>query len=121
MKKTPKKSNSKSIIKHKAIELPSENKEMEAYVLSNRVEINEKIVDAIEYAIRNRMATVEIFCFKGSSFVVVLHRKNFKESLENVYNFSKKNEKFEICVRIKKIIDLLNLYGFIYNCKKKAK
>jgi hypothetical protein len=122
MKKTPKKkSSSKVTVKHKVVELPSDNKEMEDYVLANRLEINEKIIDSIEYAIKNKLAGVEVFCFKGSNFVVVLHRKDFKESLENIHDFSMNKEKFEMCIRVKKLIDLVNKFGFVYNCKKKPK
>lgn len=94
---------------------------MEDYVLAHRLEINEKIIDSIEYAVKHKLAGVEVFCFKGSNFVVVLHRKDFKESLENIYQFSMSKEKFEICIRVKKLIDLVNKFSFIYNCKRKLK
>ena len=123
MRKTPKKkkSNSKVIIKHEVVELPSNNKEMESYVLANRLEINEKIIDNIEYALKNKLSGVEMFCFKNSNFVVVLHRKDFRESLQNIYDFSMNKEKFEMCIRIKKLMDISNKLSFIYNCKKKPK
>lgn len=122
MKKTPKKkSKSKVALKYKVIELPSDNREMEKYVVSNRVEINEKILDIIEYAVKNKLGGVEIFCFKNSSFVVVLHRKDFKETLQDIYDFNVKHEKFETCVRIKTLIDLVNRFGFIFKIKKSKK
>ena len=122
MKKTPKKkSGSKVKSKYQVVELPSNNQEMESYVLANRLEINEKIINSIEYAVKNKLAGVEVFCFKGSNLVVVLHRKDFKESLENIYEFSMNKEKFEVCIRVKKLIDLVNKFGFIHNCKKKPK
>ena len=94
IKKTPKKkkSNSKVTVKHEVVELPSNNKEMEDYVLSNRLEINEKILDNIEFALKNKLGGVEMFCFKNSNFVVVLNRRDFKESLQNIYDFSMSNE-----------------------------
>lgn len=121
MKKTQgkKKSNSKVTIKHEVVELPSNNKEMEDYVLSNRLEINEKILDNIEFALKNKLGGVEMFCFKNSNFVVVLNRKDFKESLQNIYDFSMTKEKFEVCIRVKKLIDLSEKFGFIYNYKTK--
>lgn len=122
MKKTPKKkSSSKVTLKYQVIELPSDNREMEDYVLKNRLEINQKMLDSIEYAVKNKLAGIEVFCFKGSNFVVVLNQKDFKESLENIYDFSMNKEKFEICIRAKKLIDLVNKYRFIYNCTKKQK
>jgi len=121
MKKTPskKKSNSKVTIKHEVVELPSNNKEMEDYVVSNRLEINEKILDNIEFALKNKLGGVEIFCFKNSNFVVVLNRRDFKESLQNIYDFSMSKEKFEVCIRVKKLINIVDKFGFIYNCKTK--
>lgn len=123
MRKTPKKkkSNSKVALKHEVVELPSNNKEMENYVLANRLEINEKIIDNIEYALKNKLGGIEMFCFKNSNFVVVLHSKDFKESLQNIYDFSMSNEKFEMCIRAKKLIDISSKLTFIYNCKKKPK
>lgn len=121
MKKTPnsKKSNSKVTVKHEVVELPSDNKDMEDYVLSNRMEINQKILDNIEFALKNKLGVVEMFCFKNSNFVVVLNRKDFKESLQNVYDFSMSKEKFEVCIRVKNLISLVDKFGFIYNHKTK--
>lgn len=116
-----KKSNSKVTVKHEVVELPSENKEMEDYVLTNRIQINQKIVDNIEYALKNKLGGVEMFCFQNSNFIVVLHQKDFKESLESIYDFSMKNEKYEACLRARKVINLLNRYTFSYNCKKTKK
>lgn len=123
MKKTQgkKKSNSRVTAKHEVVELPSENKEMENYVLNNRLEINQKIIDNIEYALKNKLTGIEMFCFQNSNFVVVLHRKDFKESLQNIYDFSMKNEKFEACIRAKKVMDLLGTYSFFCNYKKTKK
>lgn len=121
MRKTPKKKKSdlKVAIKHDVIELPSNNEEMEEYVLSNRFEINERIMDNIEFALKHKLSGVEVFCFKNSNFVVVLNRKDFKENLQNIYEFSMGNEKFEICIRAKKLISLIDKFGFIYNYKNK--
>lgn len=121
MRKTPKKKKSdlKVSIKHDVIELPSNNEEMEEYVLSNRFEINERIMDNIEFALKHKLGGVEVFCFKNSNFVVVLNRKDFKENLQNIYEFSMSNEKFEICIRAKKLISLSDKFGFIYNYKNK--
>ena len=122
MKKTPKKkSESRVSVKYKVIELPSDNRDMEKYVVSNRAEINEKILDIIEYAVKNKLGGIEIFCFKNTSFVVVLHRKDFNETLQDIYNFNVKQEKFEKCVRIKTLIDLVNKLGFIFKIKKLKK
>ena len=120
MRKTPnKKSGKKFKVQHEVVELPSNNEAMEQYVLKNRMEINEKILDNIEFAMNHKLGGVELFCFKDSNFVVVLHRKDFKESLQNIYNFSMKHEKFEMCVRIKKLMDTVAKFNFVLPIKTK--
>lgn len=123
MKKTPTKKKSesnskKSKYQYAVVELPSDNSAMENYIQKNREEINEKIVDAIEYAMHNRLGGVEIFCFKGSSFVVVLNRKDFKDSLENIFEFEMEKEKFEICAKIKQLILRMDKLSHISTYKK---
>jgi len=123
MKKTPTKKKSESKSKknkyqYAVVELPSDNSAMENYIQKNREEINEKIVDAIEYAMHNRLGGVEIFCFKGSSFVVVLNRKDFKDSLENIFEFEMEKEKFEICAKIKQLILRMDKLSHISTYKK---
>lgn len=120
MKKTPrkKKSAEKSTDRYEVIELPADNAGMEEYVSKNRLKINEKIVDNIEYAINKRLSGVEIFCFKKSNFVVVLNRKDFKESLADIFKFSLDNEHFEICEKVKKMMDKIEKLSYVYTYKK---
>jgi hypothetical protein len=123
MKKTPTKKKSeskskKSKYQYAVVELPSDNSAMENYIQKHREEINEKIVDAIEYAMHNRLGGVEIFCFKGSSFVVVLNRKDFKDSLENIFEFGMEKEKFEICAKVKQLIRRMDKLSHISTYKK---
>lgn len=119
MKKTPKKSNSTIKNKYEVIELPSNNKDMEAYVTKHKSEIQEQILESIEYAIKNHMSAIEIFCFKNSNFVVVLHRKDFKESLENIFEFGLNDQKFELCTKTKKLIEKIDKLGFVVQYKRK--
>lgn len=121
MKKTPHKKKSSSIQKnstYEVIELPSDNDEMEKYIEENRVDINKKMVDNIDYAINKRLGTVEVFCFKNSNFIVLMNRKDFKENLDNIFEFSLENEQFEVCVKIKKVIEKLDRLSYIYKYKK---
>lgn len=120
MKKTPakKKSVKKPREKYGVIELPTDNAAIEEFVAKNRVAINEKIVDNIEYALKQRLGGVEIFCFKNSNFVVVLNRKDFKESLEDIFEFSLDNEHFEICDKVKKMMDKIEKLSYVYTYKK---
>jgi hypothetical protein len=120
MKKTPRKKKSNKVLnsKYEVVELPRDNSDMEKYVQENRKEINNKIVNTIEYAIANKLGGIELFCFKNSSFVVVLQRKDFKESLETVFEFSMDHQQFQICARIKKIISKLDKLSTIFTYKK---
>lgn len=122
MKKTPRKKNeSKEVDRHEVIELPSENAAMEKYIQENRLDINKKLVINIEYAIKRKMSGIELFSFAGSNFVVVLQRKDFRNSLENIYEFSMSKEQFELCVRVKNITAHMDKLGFVMNYKKTKK
>lgn len=120
MKKTPakKKSVTKPKKNYEVIELPADNAGMEEFVAKNRVKINEKIVENIEYAMKKRLGGVEIFRFKNSNFVVVLNRKDFKDSLEDIFEFSLDNEHFEICDKVKKMMDKMEKLSYVYTYKK---
>lgn len=124
MKKTPNNKKSASIKSkntYEVIELPSKNDEMEKYLDIHRKEINAGVLNNIEYAINNRMAAVEMFSFKNSNFVVIMNRKDFKENLQNVIDFSMKNRDYEVCKKAKKVmqkLDRLSIF-FQYNKIKK--
>lgn len=120
MKKTPIKKKSVPKVEEvlKIIELPSSNDEMEKYIDANRAQINEAIVDSVDYAIRKRMAAVEVFSFKDSKFVVLLNRKDFKENLENIFDFSLNNEHFEVCGKARKVIEKVDKFSYFFGYKK---
>lgn len=120
MKKTQlkRKSSSKPSERYEVIELPADNVGMEQYVEKNRDAINEKIVDNIEYALNKRLAVVELFCFKNSNYIVVLNRKDFKESLEHIYDVSLRQENFELCGKVKKAIHRIEKLSYVYQYKK---
>lgn len=120
MKKTPvkKKSESKSKEGFKIIELPSNNDDMEKYIDENRVKINELMVDNIDYAVKNRMSAIEVFRFQNSNFIVLINRKDFKENLENIFNFSLDNEHFEVCGKAKKVIEKIDKFSVFFGYKK---
>jgi hypothetical protein len=119
MKKTPnKKSGSKKKEVYETIELPCNNEDMESYIKEHRVEINRKIVNTINYALRNHLGAVEVFSFKNSNFVVVLNRKYFKESLENILEFSLGTEDFDTCVKAKSIIKKIDKLDYMILYKK---
>lgn len=100
------------------VELPVNPTDMENYVEKNRVAINEMLVNSLDYAVSKNFAGIEVFCFKDSNYVVVVSRKDFKENLQNIFDYSLKNEQFEICARAKKVMDVLDKFSFVMNCKK---
>jgi hypothetical protein len=120
MKKTPTKKKSETSSKKKVcvVELPSNNDDMERYLDTHREEIHVKMVDNIEYAIKNRLQSVEVFCFKDSSFVVIMNSKDFKENLQNIFDFSMGSENFELCGRVKSIMNVLDKVSHFFDYKK---
>jgi len=116
MKKTPNKKSYNN--KHKIIELPSSNEEMEKYLDDHRKQINESMVNSIDYAVRKRLSAIEVFKFKNSNFIVVVNRKDFKENLENIFNFSLNNEHFEICGKVKMVMEKIEKINHIFEYKK---
>lgn len=92
---------------------------MEDYVIKHRAEINEQIVESIDYALKNHLSGIEVFCFKNSNFVVMLHKKDFRESLENIFEFSMNNQQFELCTKARRLIEKSDKLGFVVTYKYK--
>jgi hypothetical protein len=90
---------------------------MENYVLKNKTKIYHYIVSNIETAINKRWSAVEIFKFEETNFVVIINRRDFKENLQNAFDFSLENEHFEICAKAKKVLDKLEKISFVANYK----
>lgn len=120
MKKHPSNKKPKEKVKqgYEVIELPATNAEMEMYLDIHRKEINSRMLDNIEYAIKHRMSTVEIFSFKNSSFVVLMNRKDFKENIQNILNFSMKQDDYKTCLKAKKVMEKLNKVSYVYEFNK---
>jgi hypothetical protein len=122
MKKNPNNkgsgSKSKSKNKYEVIELPASNAEMEKYLEIHRKEINRRVVENIDYGIKMRLSAVEIFSFKNSNFVVLMNRKDFKENLQNIIDFSLKNQDFDVCKKAKMVLQKLDKVSIFFNYKK---
>ena len=122
MKKNPNNkgsgSKSKSKNKYEVIELPASNAEMEKYLEIHRKEINLRVVENIDYGIKMRLSAVEIFSFKNSNFVVLMNRKDFKENLQNIIDFSLKNQDFDVCKKAKMVMQKLDKVSIFFNYKK---
>lgn len=95
--------------KHKIYLLPSNFNEMNKFIEINKIQLMEHVISSIEYAIEKKLSMVELFNFKDSDFVVTLPKNQFKENLENVYNYYIEKEHYELCIRVKNIEKKLQL------------
>ena len=92
--------------------LPSDFEEMDIFIKNNKTLMTEQVVSSIEYAVENKLPIIEVFKFKKSDFVITLSYDNFKNNLENFYNYYISIEKYELCARIKKLEDKLNAVSY---------
>ena len=100
------------------VELPTNPVDMENFVEKNRILINEMLVDSFDYAVRKNFSGIEVFAFKGSSYVVMVNRKDFKDNLQNIFDYSLENEIFETCAKAKNVMELMDKFSFTMSCKK---
>jgi hypothetical protein len=91
---------------------------MEKYLEIHRKEINRRVVENIDYGIKMRLSAVEIFSFKNSNFVVLMNRKDFKENLQNIIDFSLKNQDFDVFKKAKMVMQKLDKVSIFFNYKK---
>lgn len=102
------------------VELPTNPVDMENYVEKNRTTINDMLVESFDYAVRKNFGGIEIFSFKNSNYVVIVNRKDFKDNLQNIFDYSLEHEQFETCAKAKKVIELLDKYSFFMSYKKRT-
>jgi len=102
----------KKAFTYKNYVLPADFLEMKNFIENNKVHMTERVVSSIEYALEKKLKFIEVFSFKNSDFVITLPLENFKENLENVYNYYIETEQYELCSRVKsvetKLINVLN-------------
>ena len=121
MKKKSKKPNKPKKVSKKVpvvVELPTDPSDMENFVEENRQLINEMLVDSFDYAVRKNFSGIEVFAFKNSSYVVIVNKKDFKDNLQNIFDYSLENELFETCAKSKKVMDLMDKFSFVMKVKK---
>ena len=80
---------------------------MELYVNKNRYHLMQVVVDNIEFAMDNNRPAAEPFQFKNAPYVVLICQNDFRENLEHVFDVSIKDEKFEMCAKIKTLLERL--------------
>jgi len=69
--------------------------------------ILKRTLEEIEFALENDLEKIEIFNIFNLSLIIELERKNFKSVLNKVMDSYIKDEDFEKCNQIKKLIDKL--------------
>ena len=69
--------------------------------------ILKRTLEEIEFALENDLEKIEIFNIFNLSLIIELERKNFKSVLDKVMDSYVKDENFEKCNQIKKLIDKL--------------
>ena len=67
--------------------------------------ILKRTLEEIEFALENDLEKIEIFNIFNLSLIIELERKNFKSVLDKVMDSYVKDEDFEKCNQIKKLID----------------
>jgi hypothetical protein len=103
------KKNTKSIVDENVpMILPSDNEIMKAYIQKNKIQLTEKTLSSIEYAVNNKLPFVEIFGFKNSDFIIAVSENDYLENVNNIYSFYLETENYELCSRIVKLKTLLN-------------
>lgn len=106
-------------VTYKPYILPSDFAELDKFIEQNKTVMTEQVVSSIEYALDKKLEIVEVFKFKKSDFVITLSADTFKQNLENVYNYYILTEKYELCSRLKKVEDKLNIILYKLNLHEK--
>ena len=79
--------------------LPSTDEELKTFVNVHKIDMMERVLYSIEYAIQNKLPIVELFQFKNSKFVITISEQEFEQNLDNIYKYYMENEIYELCPR----------------------
>lgn len=88
-------------------ELPSNNLDMELYINEHRDHLMEVVVNNIELAVDTNQPSAEPFQFDNEPYVVLIRQYDFQENLEHILEECMKNERFELCTKIKSLLERL--------------
>ena len=89
--------------------LPGNDKELKRFVSNYKVDMTQQVISSIEFAIANNLPIIEVFQFKGSSFVVTISSPEFDSNLENIYKYYLETEQYELCEQVVKLLKKLKL------------
>ena len=85
------------------------------------MDMMERVVYSIEFALKHQLPFVEVFEFKDSDFVITIPKTAFLANLENVYGFYVKNESYEKCPRVVKLQQTLKVKAVSPTSNEKIK
>ena len=83
--------------------LPSDYKSMSNYIDTHKIELMEWTISSIEYALRYKKDSIELFQFDSSKFVVTLNEPEFDINVDHILQYYIDNEQYELCDRVYKI------------------
>jgi len=98
--------------------ISSDSKELEDHISNYKIDMMEQVVSSIDYAVRNKFSSVEVFQFKDSNLVITISEKEFEDNLDNIYQVYMENQIYELCPRVIKVKRLLYLANKKKNEKK---
>lgn len=85
--------------------LPNEDISLDQYIQTHKTEIQNHILNCIEYAVSKGLESVEIFKFQDSPYSVNIPQSDYEENVKFIFKTFVDNEKFEYCPRIKKLLE----------------
>lgn len=99
----PVKKVTKEVIKNDVLSLPSDNTEMEKFILKNKTYLTEQALSSIEFGVEHKLPFVEVFKFDKSDFVITVPKEDFLLNVDHIYNFYLESENYELCPRAVKL------------------
>lgn len=89
----------------KIFELPSDNVELDNFIICNKFILTEHVVDCLEYALNNKEDFIQIFSFKDTKYLVTVKSDEYILNLKNIYDQYISTENYESCGRICNILN----------------
>ena len=81
----------------------------ERYLREYKFSIHTKILESVEKSFNEDIERIELFQIvnrlRGFTFVVMVERSSWVDSLEKCLNFYKENEEYELCGKTLKLIN----------------
>jgi len=102
----------------KNIILPSNNVDMEKFINDNKRELHRSIVDIVEYALDKKQVVIKLFEFENSPYAILIKHPDFRENLEHIFEVGMENEDYELCAKIKTLLERTEKPQYTKNYKK---